>query len=482
MSPTTTQGPATRDGDLETEVVVLGSGPGGYAAAFRAADLGKKVVLVERYATLGGVCLNVGCIPSKALLHAAELIDEAAAFADHGIVFGPPRIDRAQLRRWKDGVVGRLTKGLATMARQRGVTVVEGRGRFAGPHALAVETAGGERTVAFEHAVVAVGSRAARLPGLPYDDPRVLDSTRALELPEASRLLVVGGGIIGLEMATVYHALGARITVVELLDDLLPGVDRDLVRPLERRLAKRYDKILLGTRVSAVEARADGLHVTFDGPQAPAAEVFDAVLVAVGRRPNGGTIEAEKAGVRVDERGFIPADEQQRTNVPHVFAIGDVAGEPMLAHKATHQGKVAAEVIAGHKAAFDARVVPSVAYTDPEVAWCGVSEREAEARGIACEAGTFPWSASGRALALGRSEGKTKLLFEAGSKRLIGAGIVGPRAGDLIAEVALAIEMGADAEDVGLTVHPHPTLSETVAFAAEAVAGTLTDLYLPRKR
>ncbi len=475
--------------DVDAEVLVLGAGPGGYTAAFRAADLGRQVVLVEPHANLGGVCLNVGCIPSKALLHAARVIDEAAEFAAHGIHFGRPEIDRARLVGWKEEVVGRLTGGLARLARRRRVVVARGHGRFVGPHAVEVAAAdGSRRRLSFGQAIVAVGSRPAMIPGLPEGDPRIWDSTSALELdPDLGshdRLLVVGGGIIGLEMATVYAALGHRVTVVELLPQLLTGVDRDLVRPLQRRLAGRLEGIHTATRVAAVKARTDGLMVameTMEGGGEPRSSLFARVLVAVGRRPNSDRFGAEAAGVRVNERGFVPVDDQQRTNVPHIFAIGDLAPGPMLAHKAAHEGKVAAEVAAGEKSGFEARVVPSVAYTDPEVAWVGLTETEAKRDGTAYEKGVFPWAASGRALTLGRPEGLTKLLFDPGSGRVVGAGIAGVNAGDLIAEAALAIEMNADAADLALTVHPHPTLSETVAFAAEVSLGTITDLYLPRR-
>ena len=465
-----------------TELLVLGSGPGGYTAAFRAADLGLRVVLVERWPTLGGVCLNVGCIPSKALLHAARVIEEAAEMSGRGIDFGSPTIDARKLSDWKDEVVGQLTRGLTGLASQRQVTVLQGTGRFVSANELEVEH-GEERTVvAFDQCIIAAGSEPARLPGLP-DDPRVMDSTGALELdPLPERLLVIGGGIIGLEMATVYDALGARVSVVELTKTLIPGCDRDLVRPLQKRIAERYESIMLGTKVTGVEAAADGLSVHFEGDQAPdGPEVYDRVLVAVGRRANGGEIGADKAGVSVDDRGIIAVDKQMRTNVPHIFAIGDIVGEPMLAHKATHEGRVAAEVAAGQKRFFDARVIPSVAYTDPEVAWVGLSEEEAKATGVGYEKGVFPWAASGRSLSLGRSEGLTKLLFDKDSGQLLGAGIVGINAGDLIAEAALAIEMGTDAADIGMTVHPHPTLSETLSFAADAAEGTITDLYMPKR-
>jgi dihydrolipoamide dehydrogenase len=467
-----------------TEVLVLGAGPGGYTAAFRAADLGKKVVLVDSGAALGGVCLNVGCIPSKALLHAARVIAETREMSENGISFGPVSIDLDQLRAWKDAVVGRLTGGLATLARQRKVTTVRGYGRFTSPNQLRVELAedGGEVSVGFEHAIIAAGSEAITLPFIPASDPRVIDSTGALEVGEVPpRLLVIGGGIIGLEMATVYHELGAKITVVELLDQLIPGADRDVVAPLAKRVSRQYENVYLKTRVTGVEARAEGLVVSFEGEKAPATDTFDRILVAVGRRPNGLMIGAERAGITVDPVGFIPVSKQLRTSVPHIFAVGDVVGQPMLAHKAMHEAKVAAEVIAGKNSFFDARAIPSVAYTDPEVAWAGVTENEARAAGVTYGKGVFPWAASGRSLTLGRSEGMSKVLFDEATGRIIGCGITGPSAGDLIAEAVLAIEMGADAADIGLTIHPHPTLSETVAMAAEAFEGTITDLYLPRR-
>jgi dihydrolipoamide dehydrogenase len=467
---------------LETEVLVLGSGPGGYTAAFRAADLGKQVVVVERYPSLGGVCLNVGCIPSKALLHLAKLLEDAEAAATWGIHFERPRLDLGAMRAWKDGVVGRLTRGIAGLAKQRRVKVVQGTGRFSSPHEIQVESAEAPLTISFEQAIIAVGSRASSIPGFPDQDPRLMDSTAALSLEDIPHeLLVIGGGIIGLEMAAVYAALGSRITVVELTGTLMPGCDADLVRPLRKRISKRYEGIYLSTKVTRIEPSAEGLTAYFEGPEAPASKRFDRVLVAVGRRPNGKLIGAENAGVRVNDSGFIDVDRQGRTNVPHIFAIGDVVGPPMLAHKASHEGKVAAEVIAGMKVSFDARAMPSVAYTDPEVAWAGVTEEQARQQGLNFGKGVFPWAASGRSLALGRDEGLTKLLFDKDSHRVIGAGMVGPSAGDLIAEAALAIEMGADAADIALTVHPHPTLSETVSFAAEAFEGTITDLYLPRR-
>jgi len=465
------------------EVLVLGAGPGGYTAAFRAADLGRRVVLVDSEPALGGVCLNVGCIPSKALLHAAKVIAETKEMSENGIAFGPPSVDLDRLRAWKESVVGRLTGGLAGLARQRKVTTIRGYGRFTSPHQLRVELAdGGVVSVDFEQAIIAAGSRAVTLPFMPASDPRIIDSTGALELGEVPRrLLVVGGGIIGLEMATVYHELGAKITVVELLDQLIPDADRDMVTPLAKRVGRQYENVYLKTTVTDVQAAPEGLVVSFDGAKAPATDTFDRILVAVGRRPNGAIIDAERAGVTVDPQGFIPAGKQMRTNVPHIFAVGDVVGQPMLAHKAMHEAKVAAEVAAGKNSYFDARAIPSVAYTDPEVAWAGVTENEARAAGVAYGKGVFPWAASGRSLTLGRSEGMTKVLFDEATGRVIGCGIVGPSAGDLISEAVLAIEMGADAADVALTIHPHPTLSETVALAAEAFEGTITDLYLPRR-
>jgi dihydrolipoamide dehydrogenase len=468
--------------DIDAEVVVLGAGPGGYTAAFRAADLGKKVVLIERYPTLGGVCLNVGCIPSKALLHVAKVITEAADMAHSGISFGKPAVDLAKLRDWKSGVVGKLTRGLSGLARQRKVQVVTGKGTFVTPHSIKVETAEWTKTVGFDHCIIAAGSSAARIPGFPYDDRRIVDSTGALELPDIpKRLLVIGGGIIGLEMATVYDALGSRISVVEMMDSLIPGADRDVVKILQKRIEKRYEAILLGTKVARVEPQQSGLRVTFEGGKAPQPQTFDAILMAVGRRPNGGEIGADAAGVNVDARGYIPVDKQLRTNVRHIHAIGDICGEPMLAHKATHEGKIAAEVIAGHKAYFDARAIPSVAYTDPEIAWMGLTETQAEADGVQYDKAVFPWAASGRALATGRDDGMTKLLFDRESRRLLGAAMVGVNAGELIAETVLALEMGADMVDIGLTIHPHPTLSETVCFAAELAEGSITDLYAPKK-
>ncbi len=476
--------PVTERGDFHAEVMVLGAGPGGYTAAFRAADLGKSVVLVDREERLGGVCLNIGCIPSKALLHAAKVIAETKEMAEYGLSFGEPQIDVDKLRGWKDSVVKRLTGGLAGLAKQRKVEVVRGTGTFTSMNQIQVTADDGSvKTVSFEQAIIAAGSEPMTLPFIPNDDPRVIDSTGALELDGVpQRLLVLGGGIIGLEMATVYSELGAQITVVELMDQLIPGADKDIVTPLTKWITKRYQNIYLKTKVTSVEAADDGLRVRFEGAGAPETDTFDKVLVAVGRRPNGRTIGAENAGVLIDERGYILVDKQQRTNVPHIFAIGDVVGQPMLAHKGVHEGKVAAEVAAGLPSFFDAKVIPSVAYTDPEVAWVGVTENEAKAAGVRYGKGVFPWLASGRSLTLGRDEGITKVLFDESTDRIIGCGIVGPNAGDLIAEAAIAIEMGADAADIGLTIHPHPTLSETIGFAAEAFEGTITDLYLPKKK
>jgi len=467
--------------DIHAEVAVLGAGPGGYTAAFRAADLGKQVVLIERYPNLGGVCLNVGCIPSKALLHVAKVISEAEEMAHQGVSFGKPIIEADKLRAWKQSVTGKLSKGLAGLARQRKVQILQGVAKFASSHMLRVETQDGVKTVSFDYCIIAAGSQAAKIPGFP-DDPRIMDSTSALEIQDIpQKLLVIGGGIIGLEIACVYDALSSKISVVELLDGLMPGVDRDLVKPLQKRIEKRYEGIYLKTKAVKIEPQKDGLKVHFDGDNAPKPQLFDRVLIAVGRQPNGKAIAAENAGIQVTDKGFIPVDKQQRTSVPHIFAIGDIVGEPMLAHKASHEGKVAAEVIAGHKVAFDARTIPSVAYTDPEVAWMGLTETQAREKGIEFEKAAFPWAASGRALAQGRDEGMTKLLFDKSSIRLLGAGIVGPNAGELISETVLALEMGADAQDIGLTIHPHPTLSETVFFSAEIAQGTITDLYIPKK-
>ena len=467
----------------ETEVVVLGSGPGGYTAAFRAADLGKKVVLIERYSTLGGVCLNVGCIPSKALLHTAKVITDAEEIAAHGVTFGEPHIDLEKIRNWKaQDVVGKLTQGLGAMAKQRQVTVIQGVGEFTTPHQIKVTKADGQiETVGFEHCIIAAGSQSTKFPGV-QDDPRIMDSTGALELKDIpKRLLIVGGGIIGLEMGTVYDALGSRVSVVELSDGLMQGCDRDLVRPLQKRMEQRFEKIMLNTKVNTIEPKEDGIHVSFEFEGKLDSQVYDRVLIAIGRRPNGKVIKAELVGVNVTDQGFIPANKQMRTNVSHIFAIGDIVGQPMLAHKATHEGKVAAEVIAGHKVEFQAIAIPYVAYTDPEVAWAGMTETEAKLKNIEIEKASFPWAASGRALAMNRSEGTTKLIFDKETHRLIGAGITGIGAGELIAETVLAIEMGADAHDLGLTIHPHPTLSETVCFAAEVKEGTITDLYIKKR-
>jgi dihydrolipoamide dehydrogenase len=467
--------------EYDVDVLVLGAGPGGYTAAFRAADLGQRVALVERYPELGGVCLNVGCIPSKALLHTAAVIDEAASMERHGIRFGEPTIDLEKLRTFRKDVVAKLTSGLAGMAKQRKIEVIQGTGSFNGAHEAVVKTGGEQRTITFRNAIIAVGSQSLELGGMPWGDPRLMDSTDALELEEIpARLLIVGGGIIGLEMASVYQALGSKVTVVELTPGLMPGTDPDLVKPLQRRISKRYEAIHLETKVTRIDVADEGLHAHFEGKHT-GRDMYDRVLVAVGRTPNGGKINVASAGVEVTSRGFIPVDNQMRTNVPHIFAIGDVVGQPMLAHKASHEGKVAAEVCAGEKSAFDARVIPSVAYTDPEIAWVGVTETEAKESGLKFGVGKFPLAASGRAIGIDRTEGFTKLLFDSASKRIIGAGITGPNAGDLISECALAIEMGAEAGDIALTIHPHPTLSESVAMAAEVFDGTITDLYLPKK-
>jgi len=467
---------------IHAEVVVLGGGPGGYTAAFRAADLGKQVVLVEKYPVLGGVCLNVGCIPSKALLHVAQLVHEAEHFEKHGLSFGKPVFDLDKIRGWKASVTKSLNTGLAGLAKQRKVTVVQGIGKFTAANSLAVTSTKGKQEITFDQAIIAAGSTATKIPVFPNDDPRLMDSTDALEIESVpKKLLVVGGGIIGLEMATVYHALGSEISVVELMDQIIPGCDKDLVTPLYRHIKKQYKNIWLKTKVESIVSQEDGLLVTFGGDKAPEPELFDKVLVAVGRQPNGKLIDAEKAGVTVTNRGFIEVDKQQKTNVAHIFAIGDIVGQPMLAHKAVYEGKIAAEVAAGHKSGFDALTIPSVAYTDPEVAWMGLTEIEAKKQGIAYEKGAFPWAASGRSLSLSRNEGLTKMLCDPETGRILGAGMVGPNAGELVAEAVLALEMGADAEDVGLTIHAHPTLSETFAFAAEMITGTITDLYVKKK-
>ncbi len=468
--------------ESDCDVVVLGAGPGGYSAAFRAADLGLRVILVERYPVLGGVCLNVGCIPSKALLHTAHVIDQAKSLAKHGVQFGEPELDIDKLRGFKQSVVDKLTGGLQGLAKQRKVEVVHGDAAFSSPHSLSVQTQDGQREIRFAHAIVAAGSRSVVLPNLPADDDRLIDSTGALELKDVpQRMLVIGGGIIGLEMANVYAVLGSAVDVVELSDTLVPGADRDLIKPLHKHMKTILSNIWLKTKVSQVESADDGLKVSFEGDQAPQPQSYDRVLLAVGRRPNGDLINAEKAGLGVDERGFISVDRQMRTNVPHIFAIGDIVGQPMLAHKASHQGKVAAEVIAGHKTAFDAHCIPSVVYTDPEVAWVGLTEQQAKDQGIAYDKGQFPWAANGRSLGMDYQDGVTKLLFDQQSGRLLGGGAVGPNAGELVAEMGLGIEFGADAHDIGLTIHAHPTLSESVGMAAEAAAGTLTDLYIPKK-
>ncbi len=470
-----------KKGDMHCEVVVLGGGPGGYTSAFRAADLGKQTVLIERYETLGGVCLNVGCIPSKALLHIAKVISEVDELKEQGIDLGTSNINIKSVREFAVNIVNKLTTGLKAMAKQRKVEVVHGTGKFTSANMIEVDSADGKTTISFEHAIIAAGSQPASIPSFP-DDPRIMDSTGSLlldEIPE--RLLVIGGGVIGLEMATVYEALGSKITVVEMLDALISECDKDIIRPLQKRITKRYKNIYLSTAVTEIKAAKNHLEVSYDGKKAPKSERFDAILLSVGRRPNGLNIGAENAGVNVNEQGFVPVDDQQRTNVQNIFAIGDIVGPPMLAHKATHEGKIAAEVISGLKVGFDNRVIPSVAYTDPEVAWVGVTETEAKEKGTDYGKGSFPWAASGRSLSLGRDDGLTKVLFEKETNRIIGAGIVGPNAGDLIAECALAIEMGADAEDIGLTIHPHPTLSETIGLAAEVFAGTITDLYIPKK-
>jgi len=464
--------------DHQAQLVVIGSGPGGYTAAFRAADLGMDVILIERFDSLGGVCLNVGCIPSKALLHAAKVIDDAEAMADHGVAFGKPKIDALKLRGWKNEVVDKLTGGLTQLAKQRKVRVVHGTAKFESANSLRLDN---DETVAFEKCIIAAGSESIMLPGLP-DDPRIIDSTGALELdPLPKRLLVVGGGIIGLEMACVYSALGTEVSVVELMDSLMPGTDKDLLRPFLKVVKPRYEAIMTSTKVTGMRPTVPGIAVSFEGKDAPEIGVYDRVLVGVGRRANGDRLDADKAGIEVSDRGVIAVDKQMRTNVSHIFAIGDVVPGPMLAHKATHEGKVAAEVAAGEKSYFDARTIPSVAYTDPEIAWVGLTETDAKEQGIEYDKTQIPWAASGRALSLGRPEGFTKLLWDKKTERVLGGAIVGPNAGDLIAEVGLAIEMGADTHDIGLTIHPHPTLSETVAFAAEAYAGTLTDLYMPKK-
>lgn len=467
--------------NVDAQVVVLGAGPGGYTAAFRAADLGLKTILIERYPSLGGVCLNVGCIPSKALLHISKVKSEIEELKEHGIELGSGNPDAKSVRSWTESIINKLTSGLKTMAKKRKIEIVEGLGTFSSKNSIEVNNNGETKTIKFDSAIIAAGSQASKLPFLP-DDPRIMDSTDALLLENIpNRMLVIGGGIIGLEMATVYASMGCKITIVEMLESLISECDKDIVRPLEKRIKKIYEKIYLKTGVTSVVAKKSGLEVSFEGKDAPEKDLFDAILVAVGRTSNGNKIGADKAGVNVDNRGFISVDNQQRTNVANIFAIGDIAGQPMLAHKATHEGKLAAEVIAGHKVGFDDRVIPSVAYTDPEIAWVGLSETEAKEKGIDYGKGVFPWAASGRSLALGRDDGVTKILFDKITNRIVGAAIVGPNAGDLIAECVLAIEMGSDAEDIGLAIHPHPTLSETVAMAAEVFNGTITDLYIPKR-
>ena len=468
--------------DMHAETLVLGSGPGGYTAAFRAADLGQKVVMIERHERIGGVCLNVGCIPSKALLHTAKVINDAAEMSEHGINFTKPQIDIRKVESWKNSIVDKLTGGLKALATKRKVDILQGQASFVASHALEVKTSDGVKTITFDNCVIAAGSRVTKIPIFPNDDPRMMDSTDALDLADIPKnLLVIGGGIIGLEMATVYNALGAMVTVVELQNSLIPGTDQDIVKPLLKRIQEQYEAIYLNTKVISIKALKEGLKVSFEGKDAPKTAVFDKILVAVGRTPNGKLINAEAAGIVVNEQGFIEVDAQMRTNIAHIYAIGDIVGQPMLAHKAVHEAKVAAEVISGHKSAFDPMTIPSVAYTDPEVAWMGKSEAEAKSEGIAYVKGAFPWAASGRSLSTGRDEGLTKALFDKESGRLIGAGIVGPNAGELIAEAVLALEMGADAEDIGMTIHPHPTLSETLGFAAEMAEGNITDLMPPRK-
>lgn len=471
------------DSVLHAEVLVLGGGTGGYSAAFRAADLGKKVTLIERYPVLGGVCLNVGCIPSKALLHMAQIIHEVDEFSRHGIQYGEPSFDLDKIRAWKESVTNTLTGGLARLVEQREINLVQGVGRFLTDHSVVVTGEDGDKTITFDQAIIAAGSHPTKIPIFPNDDPRLWDSTDALQVPYIpEKMLIVGGGIIGLEMATVYHAFGSKISVVELMDQIIPGCDKDLVRPLHNRIRKQYYNIWLETRVHDITPQEDGLKVSFEGVGAPDSEVFDVVLVAVGRRPNGKRIDAEKAGVNVDDKGFIAVDRQQRSNVAHIFAIGDIVGNPMLAHKAVHEGKVAAEVICGMKAGFDALTIPAVAYTDPEVTWMGLTENEAREKGIAYDKGAFPWAASGRSLSLGRKEGLTKILSDKETGRILGAGMVGPNAGELIAEAVLALEMGADVDDISLTIHPHPMLSETFGFAAEMINGTITDLYVKKNK
>ena len=481
-SPISTQSTTIPRGDIHADVAILGAGPGGYTAAFRAADLGKKVILIERYPVLGGVCLNVGCIPSKALLHMAKIVTDAEETIHAGINLNTPKLELNKLRKWKESIIEKLTNGLTALAKKRNVEVIQGNGKFITPNMISVTTPNGQKTVSFEYCVIAAGSSVAHPPGVTQNDPRIIDSTGALELKDIpKRMLIIGGGIIGLEMATIYDAFGSKVSVVEMKDQLISGADKDLIKPLYRRIKKRYEAIYLKTKVSEINPQKDGLEVTFEGEESPGTQTYDRILVAVGRRPNGHAIEAENAGVHVTKQGFIPVDNQLRTNVPNIFGIGDIVGEPMLAHKATHEGKLAAEIIAGQKAAFDVRTIPSVAYTDPEIAWMGLTEIEAKNQGIDYEKASFPWAASGRAIAMGRDEGMTKLLFDKNTRRLLGAGIVGINAGELISETVLALEMGTDMEDISLTIHPHPTLSETINFAAEIAEGSITDLYMPKK-
>ena len=481
-SPISTQSTTIPRGDIHADVAILGAGPGGYTAAFRAADLGKKVILIERYPVLGGVCLNVGCIPSKALLHMAKVVTDAEETIHAGINLNTPKLELNKLRKWKESIIEKLTNGLTALAKKRNVEVIQGNGKFITPNMISVTTPNGQKTVSFEYCVIAAGSSVAHPPGIIQNDPRIIDSTGALELEDIpKRMLIIGGGIIGLEMATIYDAFGSKVSVVEMKDQLISGADKDLIKPLYRRIKKRYEAIYLRTKVSEINPQKDGLEVTFEGEESPGTQTYDRILVAVGRRPNGHAIEAENAGVHVTKQGFIPVDNQLRTNVPNIFGIGDIVGEPMLAHKATHEGKLAAEIIAGQKAAFDVRTIPSVAYTDPEIAWMGLTEIEAKNQGIDYEKASFPWAASGRAIAMGRDEGMTKLLFDKNTRRLLGAGIVGINAGELISETVLALEMGTDMEDISLTIHPHPTLSETINFAAEIAEGSITDLYMPKK-
>ena len=481
-SPISAHSTDTSSSDIHVDVAVLGAGPGGYTAAFRAADLGKKVALIERYPALGGVCLNVGCIPSKALLHMAKVITDAEETSHTGVNFNKPKIELDKLREWKESIILKLTRGLTALAKKRKIEVIQGNGKFATSHMILVDTPNGQKTISYDYCIVAAGSSVTHPPGIIQNDPRIIDSTGALKLEDIPKhMLIIGGGIIGLEMATVYDALGCKISIVEMMDQLIPGADADLIKPLYRRLQQRYEAIYLNTKVTEIKSQKKGLCATFQGKESPGTQTYDRILIAVGRHPNGHTIEAENAGIKITKHGFIEVDNQLRTNIPHIFGIGDIVGEPMLAHKATHEGKLAAEIIAGHKAAFDARTIPSVAYTDPEIAWMGLTETEAKKQGIDYEKASFPWAASGRAISIGRNEGITKLLFDRKTRRLLGAGIVGINAGELISETILALEMGTDMEDLSLTIHPHPTLSETIFFAAEIAEESITDLYMPKK-